>query len=430
MNYQTLITDLHQFTFNLLLRLHIPEQTAKYLNMLLLAVVILGIAWLLDKLFNLIVTNIFLRLKKRKIGDFLNALLENKVIRKAAHLIPLMLFSNAIPLIFADFPAWIPIVNGLVNILTILLITGIFVRIFRSLTDIGEKRPGLRDKPLESYQQVINIILFFIAGILIFSEITGKEVWAFFTAMGALSAILLLVFKDTIMGFVASIQVTTNDMVRIGDWIEMPKYGADGDVEEITLTTVKVRNWDKTITTIPTYSLISDSFKNWRGMQNTGGRRIKRSLFVKISSVKFLTDPEIENYRNIQLVEDYIGERKQIIDQFNAEIKADKTTLINGRNLTNIGIFRQYIHNYLVQHPDIHKGLTFMVRQLAPSEKGMPLEIYAFTKTIKWLEYEPIMADIFDHLFAAAPYFDLEIFEDPSGSDLRLLKGAKEVREA
>lgn len=425
MNYQTLIADIHQLTFNLLQRLHIPEQTARYLNALLLAILILSISWMLDRLFNLIATNIFLRLKNRKAGEFLQALVENKVVRKAAHLIPLMLIANTVPLILADFPAWIPLAARIINILMIVLVTGIFIRIFRALTDIGEKRPGLRDKPLESYQQVVSIILFFIAGILIFSEITGKEVWAFFTAMGALSAILLLVFKDTIMGFVASIQVTTNDMVRIGDWIEMPKYGADGDVEEISLTTVKVRNWDKTITTIPTYSLISDSFKNWRGMQNTGGRRIKRALYIKIASVKFLNEAEIEKYRKIQLVKDYIGERKQIIDNFNRDIQADKSTLINGRNLTNIGIFRQYIHNYLVQHPGIHKNLTFMVRQLAPSEKGMPLEIYAFTKTIKWLEYESIMADIFDHIFAAAPYFDLEIFEDPSGGDLRLLDRTK-----
>mgnify|MGYP001336797511 CR=1 FL=1 len=418
---QVLNQNIYQLSLDLLLKFHIPESTARYLNVGVLIILVIVIAWLADKIFNVIITQVFHRLEKRKHGDFFKALIRNKVIRKLSHLIPLILFSNSVPYIFTDFPEWGLLVGKGINILTIVLIAGIFSRIFRSLTDVGETRPGFMDKPLESYRQVVNILLFIVVGTLIFAEVTGKEVWAFFTAMGALSAILLLVFKDTILGFVASIQVTTNDMVRIGDWIEMPKYGADGDVEEITLTTVKVRNWDKTITTIPTYALISDSFKNWRGMQNTGGRRIKRALYLKIASVKFLTDEEIARFRKIQLISEYVESRKAEIDEHNKRIKADKSTLINGRNLTNIGLFRQYIYNYISQHPSIHKEMIFMVRQLPPSEKGMPLEIYAFTNTIKWLEYEPVMADIFDHVFAAAPYFDLVLFEDPSGSDIRSL---------
>lgn len=418
---QVLNQNIYQLSLDLLLKFHIPESTARYLNVLVLIIAVIAVSWLLDKMFNVVTTHIFHRLEKRKHGDFFKALISNKVIRKLSHLIPLILLSKAVPYIFTDFPEWGLLIGKGVNVLTIVLIAGIFARIFRSLTDVGETRPGFKDKPLDSYRQVINILLFIVAGTLIFAEVTGKEVWAFFTAMGALSAILLLVFKDTIMGFVASIQVTTNDMVRIGDWIEMPKYGADGDVEEITLTTVKVRNWDKTITTIPTYALISDSFKNWRGMQKTGGRRIKRALYLKIASVKFLTDKEIERFRHIQMISAYVESRKAEVDDHNLRIKADKSTLINGRNMTNIGLFRQYIYNYVSQHPAIHKDMIFMVRQLAPNEKGMPLEIYAFTNTIKWVEYEPAMADIFDHVFAAAPYFDLEIFEDPSGSDIRSL---------
>src|SRR5690606_38967685 len=224
---------------------------------------------------------------------------------------------------------------------------------------------------------------------------------------------------DTIMGFVASIQVTTNDMVRIGDWIEMPKYGADGDVLEINLTTVKVQNWDKTITTIPTYTLISDSFQNWRGMQDSGGRRIKRAIVLKQGSIRFISDEELPRFKKIQGIHAYITQRQEEISKHNQSIGADRSVPVNGRNLTNAGLFRIYIDWYLRNHPGTHKSMLMMVRQLAPTEHGLPLELYVFTNTIRWVEYEPIQADIFDHLIAAAKYFDLEIFELPTGNDLR-----------
>jgi miniconductance mechanosensitive channel len=257
---------------------------------------------------------------------------------------------------------------------------------------------------------------------MIFSYLTGKSPIAFFTAMGALSAVLLLMFKDTIMGFVASIQVTTNDMVRIGDWITMSKYGADGDVIEINLTTVKVQNFDKTITTIPTYSLISDAFQNWRGMQESGGRRIKRAIYIKQSTIKFLAPDEVDRFKSIQTLKSYIEHRQKDIDKNNERIGADKSLLINGRNLTNAGLYRKYIDNYVANHSGLHKNMTMMVRQLAPTANGLPLELYVFTSTTKWVDYEHIMADIFDHLLAAARYFDIEIYEMEGSGDVKPIR--------
>src|SRR5690606_11315496 len=261
----------------------------------------------------------------------------------------------------------------------------------------------------------------FVAGIIIFSMLTGQSPWAFLGALGAASAILLLVFKDTIMGFVASIQVSTNDMVRVGDWIEMPKYNADGDVIEINLNTVKVRNWDKTITTVPTHYLVTDSFKNWRGMHSAGGRRIKRSISVKISSIRYLEKEEIDRLKKIQLLASYIDERQAEIDQYNAASGADPTMPVNGRKMTNVGLYRQYINRYTEQHPLIHKGYTMVVRQLQPTEHGLPIELYMYTSDTKWAVYENAMADIFDHLLASIKYFGLEVFEAPASDDIRSL---------
>jgi miniconductance mechanosensitive channel len=224
----------------------------------------------------------------------------------------------------------------------------------------------------------------------------------------------MLIFKDTILGFVASMQVSTNDMVRIGDWITMPKYGADGDVIQITLTTVKIRNFDKTITTIPPYSLVSDSFQNWRGMVETGGRRVKRSIYVKQSSIRFLSDEEVKELLKVQAVNQYISTRSQEIEAYNQSVGADKSLALNGRNLTNMGLFREYIKNWLSLHPDVHKEMLLLVRQLQPTSKGLPLELYFFTATTEWERYEDITSDVFDHVTAAARFFDLELFEDIS----------------
>jgi miniconductance mechanosensitive channel len=265
--------------------------------------------------------------------------------------------------------------------------------------------------------------------IIVFSIITGKPLIKFLTALGAFSAVLLLIFKDTILGFVASIQVTVNDTVRLGDWITMEKYGADGDVFEINLASVKVRNFDNTITTIPTYYLISDSFKNWRGMSISGGRRIKRSILIKANSIKFLTETDIEEMKKIKLISSYVQKRQQEINEYNSAHNIDKSVQLNGRNQTNFGAFRVYVDYYLEQHPDINKDMMMMTRQLAPTAEGIPLELYAFSKDKVWANYERVMANIFDHLLAAIPYFDLECFELPSGKDLKAISNSFDVQK-
>jgi len=256
------------------------------------------------------------------------------------------------------------------------------------------------------------LLIWAIGIIVVFSIITGKEIAYFLGAMGALSAVLLLVFKDTILGFVASIQIAANDLVRIGDWVTMEKYGADGDVIEINLSTVKIQNFDKTITTIPTYNLISDSFKNWRGMAESAGRRIKRSILISTPSICFLGNDELEKLYKIERISKYISERNSEIDKDNKAANNDKSLAINGRNLTNLGIYRQYVENYLKSHPKISDQLTVMCRQLPTNKFGAtPLEVYAFSNQKEWVAYEHLTADIFDHLLAALKYFNLESFE-------------------
>mgnify|MGYP001425909292 FL=1 len=237
----------------------------------------------------------------------------------------------------------------------------------------------------------------------------------------------MVIFKDSLLGLVAGVQLTTNDMVRVGDWIEMPKYHADGDVIEISLHTVKVRNWDRTITTIPSYALISDSFKNWRGMHSSGGRRIKRAIHIDTSSIRFCTEEMIEKFRKIHLLTDYINRKEKEIEEYNEKNGIDRSVLVNGRRMTNIGCFRAYVENYLKHHPHIHKEMTLMVRQLAPGEHGLPLEIYAFTAGTQWTFYESVQADIFDHIFAVAPEFGLRVFQNPTGYDLQRLLDAERL---
>ena len=299
------------------------------------------------------------------------------------------------------------ILKVLVTIILVVLIR----RILNSIKDYLKTLSNFKDKPIDSYIQVVMIFVWFIGTMVIFSIISGNDISTFLATLGALSAVILLIFKDTLLGFVASIQVTVNDTVRIGDWITMKSYNADGDVIEINLSTVKVQNFDKTITSIPTYKLVSDSFINWRGMSDSGGRRIKRAILIKVSSIKFLDNNDLAELEKIQIISKYIGKRKQLIEKENKENGVNKSLLVNGRNITNIGLFRQYALAYLKDHPKVSKLLTIMVRQLAPTPEGVPIEIYVFVSDKRWVNYEEIMSDIFDHLLAAIPSFQLECFE-------------------
>jgi miniconductance mechanosensitive channel len=274
---------------------------------------------------------------------------------------------------------------------------------------------------IRSYVQALKIIVFLFAAIFIVATILNKSPWGLFSLLGGLTAVLLLVFKDTILGFVASVQLSGHDMVRIGDWIAMPKYGADGDVIDVTVNTVKVQNWDKTITTIPTYALISDAFQNWRGMSESGGRRIKRCLFIDMSTIRFCTPEMLERFGKIAILQDYVSSRQKAIDDHNEKSEVDLELHVNGRRQTNIGVFRAYVNAFLRAHPMINQDMTFLVRHLEPTSKGLPLQVYVFSSDQAWANYEAIQADIFDHLLAAIPEFELRVFQEPGGRDVEAL---------
>lgn len=413
---------IYQWTYDTLVGWGVPVAQAHIVNLFVLLGLLFIVLSIIYYVLRKFLVNTLTIVSKRSKTKFDDHLVRNRAMAQLARLVPLLISIQFIPVIFSAFPDWISPVRKFFDMVLVIVWVMLFRSLFRSVRDHLRTKKGFEDKPLDSYLQVINIFMFFIAGIIIFSMLTGQSPWAFLGALGAASAILMLVFKDTILGFVASIQVSTNDMVRVGDWIEMPKYGADGDVVEINLNTVKVQNWDKTITTVPTYYLITDSFKNWRGMQDSGGRRIKRSINVKVSSVRYLTAAEIAELRKIQLLAPYIDNRQAEIDKYNEETNADRSMRVNGRNMTNVGLFRQYINAYTRSHPQIHKDMTLLVRQLQPTEHGLPIELYMFTTDIRWGMYEDIMSDIFDHLLAAIKYFKLEVFEAPASDDVRSLR--------
>ena len=409
-----LMNNLTHFIYDYLVKIGIADVTAKYLNMIALLAIGLLVIFIIDFIVRRILRGISSQIAKRSKTNFDDILITNKAPRNFAHIIPLILALELVPIIFSDFEYAENIIEKGLEVFGIVLTLWIVRSILHSIKDYLKTLPNLKDKPIASYIQVFMIFAWFVGFLFAFTIISGQSVLRFFAALGTASAIIILVFKDTILGFVASIQVSINDMVRIGDWITFEKYGADGDVIEITLATVKVQNFDKTITTIPTYALISDSFKNWRGMTNSQGRRIKRSLNIKMDSIKYLTEKEIQNLKAIQLIEIYLEARQEKINTYNSENTIDKKLLLNGRNLTNIGVFRKYAEEYINKHSAINKEMMIMVRQLAPTTQGLPIEIYAFSADKRWENYEYIMADIFDHLLAAVKYFDLELFELPT----------------
>lgn len=317
--------------------------------------------------------------------------------------------------------AFLHVIEILTNqwiIIFLLLSLFTFLDILQSLAD---RRPARAHFPLRGLNQTVKLIASILTVILAVSLLMDKSPLILLSGLGALSAVLLLVFKDPILGLVAGIQLSANNMLAVGDWLEMPKYGADGDVIDIGLTTVKIRNWDKTITTIPTYALISDSFKNWRGMSEAGGRRIKRSIHIEMSSVCFLNKAQLAELKKAYLLNDYLASIETVIEKENLASKVDMTVMQNGRRLTNVGTFRKYLVSFLKKHPQIHQGMTLIVRQLAPTSNGLPIEIYAFTNTTSWSVYEDIQSDIFDHIIAVLPSFSLRVHESPTGNDVRLL---------
>jgi len=409
--------SLKHLLYNYLIKAGLSESISGFLNMLALALALLIFVLIVDFITRKILIQIFTRFASKTKTNFDDLLIANKVPRNVAHVIPLLIMLEFMPIVLTDFKYYENIVANSLKVFSILLSLWIVRSVLNALKDYFKTLPKLKDKPIDSYIQVFMIFAWVVGIFSAIAIITGIPFIHFITGLGAASAVIILIFKDTILGFVASIQVSINNMVHIGDWITFEKYGADGDVIEINLATVKVQNFDKTITTIPTYALISDSFKNWRGMVNSEGRRIKRSLSIKLNSVKYLSKNEIDKLKEIQLITSYIEKRQKDIDNYNKNHNINKELPINGRNLTNLGVFRKYAQTYLEQHSAINKNMMIMVRQLAPTTQGIPLEIYAFSTDKRWENYEYIMSDIFDHLIAATPYFDLEIYELPTGSN-------------
>lgn len=381
-------------------------------------------AWLVHLIARRIVLTVVQAIVRRTSTRWDDALIERRVFHHLAHLAPAML-------IYAAAGLFDPVQNLIERVCIVyMLLAGIFVfnSFLNAVGDIYRDFEISRQRPIRGYLQIAKIILFIFIGLVAISVILGRSPWLLLSGFGAMTAVVILVFKDTILGFVASIQLSANDMVRINDWIEMPEYGADGTVVDISLHTVKVRNWDKTITTIPTYALISDSFKNWRGMTESGGRRMKRSVNLDMTSVKFCDEAMLNRFRKFQYLGEYIDEKLAEIEQYNRTHEIDLTEIINGRRLTNLGTFRAYVVAYLHHHPMVHKELTYMVRHLAPGPEGIPIEIYAFSTDQRWVYYESIQADIFDHILAVIPEFELRVFQSPTGGDIQRLASPSSVR--
>ncbi|MDO5524029.1 MAG: mechanosensitive ion channel [Bacteroidia bacterium] len=391
-----------------------PDPYMSIINAVFLLILLVVLVSITQILTRKLITFFLKRALKFKRLTIARHLINNKFPKYLAMIIPISIIKGAIPIILNDFPGIMRFSLKAFDVFLVFYFIWLIISFINSFVDTLKTKSNFKDKPIESFAQLIKIFLYFIGAIIIISLFVGKTPTNILAGLGAASAILLLIFKDTILGLVASVQVSSNDMVRIGDWITMPKFGVDGDVIKINLTTVKILNFDKTITTIPPYSLVTEAFQNWRGMTDAGGRRIKRAINIKQSTIRYLNEDELERFRKIQLISDYIDERKNTIDTFNDDTNADRNLPLNGRNFTNMGLFRKYVELYLKSHPQVHKELLLLVRQLAPTPQGLPLELYLFTATTNWGEYENIMSDIFDHVTAAVPYFDLQIFEDVS----------------
>jgi len=386
-----------------------------------MAIILLGIALLINWIGRLIIRSTLRKVIRISKHTWDDVLYERGVFRRIAGYLPAVALYLLIPVFFPEATAVTEFFRRLMIAwmiaITVLLADSFLESVNTIYRTIGEEKA--KRKPIKGYLQMVKIFAYIIGVVLIVTTIMNVSPVGILSGIGAMSAVLLLVFKDSIMGFVSSMQLSANDMVRIGDWIEMPKYGANGDVIDITLQSIKVRNWDMTITSIPLYALISDSFINWRGMSESGGRRIKRALYIDMRSVRFLTPELLVRLRKLKLLKDYLSNKEKEIAEYNAELGLEPGDMVSGRNLTNLGTFRAYVSAYISGHPRLNQDMTHMVRYLEPGPKGIPLELYLFCADKAWVTYESVQADIFDHLLAILPEFDLRVFQEPSGWELQ-----------
>ena len=397
-------------------------------------VVVILLAWLGNFIAKRIILTAVDQVVKYTKSDWDDAFVESHVFTRLSHLVPAMVINAFGDDVLGKTPEVLAGVNSAVNIYLVFILISVFFAILNAIQIISEKGKNTAGMPIKGFFQALKLVATIVGLILVLATILDKSPVYLLSGLGALTAVLLLVFRDAILGFVAGIMISVNNMVRVGDWIEMSKAGADGDVIDVSLTTVKVQNWDKTITTIPTYDLISDSFRNLRGMKDSGGRRIKRPLYLDVQSIRFADEELIKRWEKIDLLKDYLKKKREEIQKANEERGTDLTILGNGRRITNAGTFRAYCVAYLKAHPQIHQDMTFLVRQLAPTEHGLPIEIYVFSKDQVWANYEAIQADIFDHLLSVIGEFDLHIFQKPSGLDMQSMVGrlapSKEEKES
>jgi miniconductance mechanosensitive channel len=388
---------------------------------LVAAALLLTLAYVADRLAKWVLLRAVRRVVRGTAFTWDDVLLKHGTFARVAHLVPVLAIHYGIRLI----PGLPVAFTDAVQHAALAAMVVVTVLIADSLLTAGGElyaaSPMSRGRPIKGYIQALKIVLYLLGAILVIASLTGQSPLIMLSGFAAFSAVLLLVFRDTILSFVASSQIATYDMMRVGDWIEMPEYGADGDVVDIGLHTIKVQNWDKTIVTIPTHKLLSDSFKNWRAMSESGGRRIKRALSIDMASIRFLGDDDIARFEKFYLLKDYIALKKEELTEYNASRVRDTSLVANARRLTNIGTFRAYVTRYLRDHPKVHQNMTLMVRQLNPTPEGLPLEIYVFSNDVAWVNYEGIQADIFDHIIAIVPEFGLRVFQAPSGHDLAAL---------
>ncbi len=407
---------------NMLLRYGMSELLASWLDEIVSVLLLLLIAYVTDLISRYIIHKIIERFAKYTVSKWDDIFVKNKVFKYLIHAIPGIVFYICAPIALRS-AFWVMIFHKGALIFIVVQILRAIKAASVSMTELYNDHEEYTNKPVQVFFQVISVLGYFVGAMVILSILIGESFTTLFAGLGASMAILLLVFKDTILGFVAGWQLSSNDMLRKGDWITVPKYNADGNVEEMSLYSVKVRNFDNTITTIPPYALVSDSFQNWRGMQESGGRRVKRSVSIDIGTVKFCTPEMLERFRKIRYLKDYIERTEQAIEEYNKSNDIDNSVLVNGRRQTNIGVFRAYVQEYLRQHPEVNHDMTCMVRQLQPNERGIPIELYFFTRIKDWEYYENVQSDIFDHLLAIVPQFELRIFQFPAGDNYGYLIG-------
>ncbi len=381
--------------------------------------ILILIAWLANWIIKrILIRGIYRILKTNQLARF-SSLADSPFINRLANIVPAIILSSGIILVPNISEVVVTVVKNVTSAFIVLTIALALGNLLTLINDAYNKRPGAHMKPIKGYIQVVKIVIFAIAAILMIASLIDRSPLILLSGLGAMAAVLMLIFQDTLLSLVASVQINSNDLIRVGDWIEMPQLNADGDVIDIALHTVKVQNWDKTITVVPTKRFMTDPFKNWRGMQESGGRRIKRSILIDQQSIHFLSTEEQQKLHRFSLMNDYLNEKQKEIDEWNQQLAEWGREPVNTRRVTNIGCFRAYVNNYLKNHPHIHQDFTLMSRQLEPTPNGLPLELYCFTNTVKWVEYEGIASDIFDHLLSILPEFGLRVFQQPSGLDMR-----------